>query len=66
MSQIRACRPSAARGGVERALGLLQQLRDQGLEDQTAGNSVLDVCVPARRAEVANGACKLVSQWQGC
>merc|ERR1719352_1506960 len=48
MSQIRACRSSAARGGVERALGLLQQLRDQGLEDQTAGNSVLDVCVIAQ------------------
>merc|ERR1719399_1293319 len=46
MSQIRACRNKP--GGVERAVGLLQQLREQGLEDQTAGNSVLDVCVIAQ------------------
>jgi len=55
MSQIRACRSSASRGGVERALGLLQQLRDQGLEDQTAGNSVLDVCVIAQDLDRAKG-----------
>lgn len=44
MSQIRNCRH---RGNVDRALELLSQLRSQGLEDQTACNSVLDVCVSA-------------------
>merc|ERR1719456_370496 len=65
MSQIRACRSSAARGGVERAMGLLQQLRDQGLEDQTAGNSVLDVCVIAQDLDRAQSLYKELTEQYG-
>lgn len=59
MSQIRNCRH---RGGVDRALELLSQLRSQGLEDQTACNSVLDVCVSAGETDKAK---KLFEQFKG-
>lgn len=50
MSQIRACRQS---GDVQRAISLLRELRDRGLEDKAAVNSVLDVCVCAGQLDDA-------------
>jgi pentatricopeptide repeat protein len=50
MSQIRACRHN---GDVKRAIRLLRELRDRGLEDKAAVNSVLDVCVCAGKLDDA-------------